>query len=100
MLRVTVDLIPQGQHALTETLDTIYVANDGTGSGLIGHYDVYTSDPTEHPIDRDEPGEALAAARQRRPGWIGRIENVERTEKHRALLSAQALELAVATGQI
>lgn len=97
MLEIKVNLIPQGQHTLARNLDTIYVGNDGTGSGQVGHYDVYTEDPTKTPIDRDVPGASLRDMRASRPGWVGRIENFNRSDpNHRRTLAAEALILVEA----
>lgn len=83
MLRVTVEVVPFGIEAAAETLDTIYIANDGTGTPEIGNYDVYTEDPRGGPYPRAE-----------RPGWVGRIENLQRGKSHRLTLAARAVNLA------
>ena len=82
MLRVTVEVVPFGIEQAAETIDTIYVGNDGTGGPEVGNYDVYTRDPRGGPHPRQD-----------RPGWAGRIENLPRGKSHRLTLAAKALNL-------
>jgi hypothetical protein len=82
MLRVKIELVPGGVEAGTQLLDEIFIGNDGTGS-ICGNYDVYTQDPRGKPKPRDT-----------RPGWIGRVEDVQREpdQGHRYTVIRGALE--------
>lgn len=85
MLVVKVEIWPHGDESAATTLDTVYIGNDGTGGGessAVGNYDVYESDPRGKP-------KLLA----KRDGWIGRIENHDRSEpdKGRLMLACRAL---------
>lgn len=83
MLRVRVEIIPWGQHSKTEVMYEAYVANDGTGMGLgangggRGNYDISLSD---------------MAHRWSLPGYLGRLENLERTPWHRITMARTALQ--------
>lgn len=46
MLRVTIDLLPYGDESKKETLHTIDIVNDGTGSEWAGNYDVTDGEVT------------------------------------------------------
>lgn len=82
MLRVTVEIVPHGDESRAETLTEIFIGNDGTGTHEAGNYDIYTADPRGKPLPRNK-----------RDGWIGRIEGFPREEGHRDLLSLKAFEL-------
>ena len=83
MLHVRIDVIPWGVERARVTLTDVYVGNDGTGDGATGHYDVYTEDPR---------GRDKSNGRNTRPGWVGRIENFDRT-RGRDALALEALNL-------
>jgi hypothetical protein len=83
MLEVHVDLVPWGVEQGRQRLTTLYVGNDGTGTREVGHYDIYTIDPR---------GTDKSNGRDQRPGWIGRIEDFERSRGRNAL-AAEALRI-------
>lgn len=86
MLRVRVEIVPWGEHDLTETMFEAYIANDGTGhsnganGGGVGNYYLSLSDMAH----RSMPS-AL-------PGYLGRLEGLERTPWHRLVMAKTALE--------
>lgn len=96
MLRVRVELVPHGVEAGTETLHEVFIGNDGTGyatgphEGGIGNYVVF--------LDQD-PRDLLASTRSDYmaysdfPGYIGRIDGIERGPQHRATVARAALAL-------
>jgi hypothetical protein len=84
MLHVRVDVVPGGIEQVRYNLTDLYLANDGTGDRRTGHYDVYLRDPR---------GQDKSKGRDKRPGWIGRIENFDRT-RGRDVLAAEGLRLA------
>jgi len=73
MLRVTIELLPDGDAELTRTLAVMTVANDDTGTPMNGHYDVelthieadgttFTKTARVADFDRDRPAVDLVAA--------------------------------------
>jgi hypothetical protein len=82
VLRVRVELIPHGCFEMAETLDVVYITNDGSGTssgpneGGIGNYNV-TRAPK--PAEGDNS--------------LGRIEGVPRSPKHRLGLAIRALQM-------
>lgn len=87
MIRVKVELIPHGVEAAAETLDTILIANDGTGrstgrdEGGIGNYDVFDNETVQH----------LHMVNYPHMYACGRVENITRTPAHRLLLAEKAI---------
>ncbi len=43
MLRVTIDLVPWGDESRKQTLHTIVIANDGSGTDISGNYHAVAS---------------------------------------------------------
>ena len=73
MLRVTIELLPEGDEALARPLATMSIANDGTGTALNGHYDVtlthfqrdgsiFAKTARLEDFDRERPAVDLVAA--------------------------------------
>lgn len=73
MLRVTIELLPEGDATLARTLAVMTVANDDTGTPMNGHYDVnltyiepdgstFTKTARVADFDRDRPAVDLVAA--------------------------------------
>jgi hypothetical protein len=86
MLRVKIELVPGGQEELTETLDVVYIGNDGRGNHSVSHYDVYVEDPRGQPYPR-----------RTRRGWIKHLKWISRRGPktgriHLAIRALQALE--------
>lgn len=88
MLRVKIELVPHGNEKEAEVLDTVIIANDGTGRGPvgpneggIGNYDVFDNETVDHLNVVDYPSMYSC----------GRIEGVERTPDHRIYLAAEAI---------
>lgn len=86
MLRVRVEIIPWGQHDKTEVMYEAYVANDGSAGSLganeggRGNYDISLSDLAHLSM-------STAA-----PGYLGRLEGVDRTPWHRITMARTALQ--------
>lgn len=85
MLEVRVDLVPYGQEAYRQTLETIYIGRDETSTHEVGNYDVYTSDPRTQPLEDK-------SRRSDREGWIGRVEGFSR-DRGRTALAGEAIAL-------
>jgi hypothetical protein len=73
MLRVTIELLPDGDAELARMLAVMTVANDDTGTPMNGHYDVdltyiepngttFTKTARVSDCDRDRPAVDLVAA--------------------------------------
>jgi hypothetical protein len=73
MLRVTIELLPDGDADLARTLAVMTVANDDTGTPMNGHYDVtlthldadgstFTKTARVANFDRDRPAVDLVTA--------------------------------------
>ena len=72
MLKCTIELIPFGDVTQIETLATVMVCNDKTGSHNLGNYNIYL----------DEKGKK----------YTGRVENHPRLQHGPAFLVARAID--------
>lgn len=87
MLRICVELIPGGDFLRAETLDEVFITNDGTGTcegpdeGGVGNYDVTREPFYRYPRD-GRPDNAL-----------GRIEGIPRAPRHRLDLAIRVLQM-------
>lgn len=87
MLRIRVELIPGGYFDAAETLDEVFITNDGTGTcggpdeGGVGNYDVTREPFYLYPQD------------VRADNALGRIEGIPRIPHHRLDLAIRALQM-------
>lgn len=87
MLRVKVELVPHGVEERAEVLDTILIANDGTGvcggpdEGGVGNYEVFDNETIPHLHVVDYP--SMYAC--------GFVRGVTRDAGHRLLLAETAI---------
>lgn len=87
MIRIQVELVPHGNEARAEVLDSVLIANDGTlpalgeDEGGFGNYEVFDNETLGHLHTVDYPHMYAA----------GFIKCVRRTPEHRMFLAEQAL---------